>query len=38
MGGGSGGEHSHEEGSGYDDEGPPQRGNRGPGMSEGSQH
>ena len=37
MGGGSGGEHSHEEGSGHD-EGPPQRGNRGPAMPEGSQH
>jgi hypothetical protein len=37
MGGGSGGEHSHEEGSGHD-EGPPQRDNRGSGMPEGSQH
>ena len=39
MGGGSGGEHSHDEGSGHN-EGPPQGqgGKRGPGMPEGSQH
>ena len=37
MGGGSGGEHSHEEGSGHD-EGPRSQGGPGRGMPEGSQH
>ena len=36
MGGGSGGDHSHEEGSSQNQD--PRGGNRGPGMPEGSQH